>query len=130
MDKRVALDLGGNAGIAAKIIGAVLGKEAVKNPTYVGIGLAYLDKGMSATELGALALNAVGATTHETVVTTLWKNVIGFSPSPDQMLPYIKILEDGMGPGDLAVLASETSYNSTNIDIVGLAMNGLEYHLP
>lgn len=127
-DKKIALDLDGNAGIAAKIIGAVLGKEAVMNPTYIGIGLGFLDKGVSASELGALALNAVGASTNTAIVATLWENVIGFAPSPTQMSPFIEMLEKGMSPGELVVLASDTPYNKTNIDLVGLAANGLEYY--
>lgn len=51
-DKTVAIDLDGNAGITAKIIGAVFGKAALTNPTYVGIGLSYLDRNVSYSDLG------------------------------------------------------------------------------
>jgi hypothetical protein len=114
-DKSVALDLSGNAGTAAKVIGAVLGKSLVQNPTFVGIGLSYLDKGMTYSELGALALTAVGATTNDAVVSTLWRNVVGFEASAATKAPYIKMLTDGMKVGDLVVLAADTSFNTTNI---------------
>ena len=126
-DKSFALDLDGAAGISAKVIGAVLGKTQVQNPTFVGIGLSYLDKGMSYSDLGALAMTAVGSTTNDAVVSTLWRNVVGFDASSEQKAPYIKMLSDGMKVGDLVVLAADTSFNTTNINLVGLAQTGIEY---
>jgi len=126
-DKSVALDLNGNAGTTAKVIGAVLGKSQVENPTFVGLGLSYLDKGMSYSDLGALALTAVGATTNDEVVSTLWKNVIGTDATTAIKAPYIKMLTDGMKVGDLVVLAADTSFNTTNINLVGLVQTGIEY---
>ena len=126
-DKSIAIDLNGNAGISAKVIGAVLGKTQVQNSTYVGLGLSYLDKGMSYSDLSALALTAVGATTNVAVVSTLWKNVIGTDATAEIKAPYIKMLTDGMKVGDLVVLAADTSFNTTNINLVGLAQTGIEY---
>ena len=126
-DKSIAMDLNGNAGISAKVIGAVLGKTQVQNSTYVGLGLSYLDKGMSYSDLSALALTAVGATTNDAVVSTLWKNVIGTDATAEIKAPYIKMLTDGMKVGDLVVLAADTSFNTTNINLVGLAQTGIEY---
>ena len=126
-DKSFALDLDGNAGKAAKIIGSVLGSASVSNPTFMGIGLNYLDKGMSYPELGELALKAIGAVNSDSVVSTLWRNVVGFDASAEQKAPYIKMLNDGMKFGDLVVLAADTSLNTTNINLVGLAQTGIEY---
>ena len=126
-DKSIAIDLNGNAGISAKVIGAVLGKTQVQNSTYVRLGLSYLDKGMSYSDLSALALTAVGATTNDAVVSTLWKNVIGTDATAEIKAPYIKMLTDGMKVGDLVVLAADTSFNTTNINLVGLAQTGIEY---
>ena len=39
------------------------------------------------------------------------------------------ILDDGMTKGALGVMAAETSYNTENIDLVGLQETGLEYEL-
>jgi len=126
-DKSIAIDLDGNAGITAKVIGAVLGSSSVKNPTYVGIGLSYTDKGMSYSDLGSLALSAVGATTNDAIVTTIWRNVVGTNPSAAEKAPFVKMLEDGMKAGDLVVLAADTAFNTTNINLVGLAQTGIEY---
>ena len=126
-DKSVAIDLDGNAGSTAKIIGAVLGNSALKNPTYVGLGLSYLDKGMSYSDLGALALTAVGATTNDAIVSTLWLNVIGSPASALDKAPFVKMLADGMKAGDLVALAADTAFNTSNINLVGLAQTGIEY---
>jgi serralysin len=82
---------------------------------------------MSYSDLGALALTAVGATTNDAVVSTLWKNVIGTEATTAIKAPYIKMLTDGMKVGDLVVLAADTSFNTTNINLVGLAQTGIEY---
>lgn len=126
-DKFIAIDLNANAGTTAKILGAVIGKDGLQNKSYVGIGLSLLDKGMTYSDLGALALSAVGATTNDAIVSTLWKNVIGTDATTAIKAPYIKMLTDGMKVGDLVVLAADTSFNTTNINLVGLAQTGIEY---
>lgn len=126
-DKGIAYDFDGNAGVAAKILGAVFGKSAVSNREYVGIGLNLLDKGMSYDTLAGLALNAAKATTNDQIVTTLWTNVVGAAPSSADKAPFIKMLEDGMAPGTLARVAADTSFNTANINLVGLAQAGIEY---
>jgi hypothetical protein len=126
-DKNIAIDLDGNAGITAKVIGAVFGSGYVKNPTYVGIGLSYTDKGMNYSDLGALALTAIGVTSNDAIVTTLWRNVVGFNPSAAEKAPFVKMLADGMKAGDLVVLAADTALNTTNIGLVGVIQTGIEY---
>jgi len=37
------------------------------------------------------------------------------------------MLSDGMKPGDLVVLAADTSFNTVNINLVGLAETGIEF---
>ena len=39
----------------------------------------------------------------------------------------IKMLSDGMNTGDLVVLAADTSFNTVNINLVGLAETGIEF---
>lgn len=128
-DASLALDVGGteNAGITAKILGAVFGKESLSNKAYVGIGLSFMDAGWTYENLAALALNAAGATSNDQIVSLLWKNVIGSTASTADKAPYIAMLANGMAPGDLAHLAADTSFNTTNINLVGLMQTGLEY---
>ena len=127
-DKSVAIDLDGHAGIVVKVIGAVLGKDAVKNPGLVGIGLSYLDNELSYSDLGLLALNAVGATSNDAIVSKLWFNLVGSTASASDKAPYIKMLADGMKPGDLVVMAADLSLNTNNIGLVGLTQTGVEFH--
>ncbi len=126
-DKSIALDLDGNTGTTAKILGAVFGKESVSNKSYVGIGLNLLDTGWSYDNLAALALDAAGAKTNDQIVSLLWTNVIGTKPTAADKQPFIALLENGMTAGALAHLAADTSFNTININLVGLAQTGIEY---
>lgn len=128
-DSSWALDTGDtqNAGITAKILGAVFGKESLANKAYVGIGLSFLDAGWTYDNLAGLALNAASATTNDQIVSLLWKNVIGTTASTADKAPYISMLKNGMTPGALAHLAADTSFNTVNINLVGLMQTGLEY---
>jgi hypothetical protein len=126
-DKSIALDINGNAGITAKILGAVFGKDSLTNKQYVGIGLSLLDAGMSINTLSSLAVEAANLKTNDQIVSTLWKNVFGTTASSTDKAPYIKLLDDGMSAGTLAWLAADTSFNKVNINLVGLAQTGIEY---
>jgi hypothetical protein len=126
-DKALSLDVNGNAGTTAKILGAVFGKESVSNNSYVGIGLNFLDAGWTYDNLAGLALNAAGAKTNDQIVSLLWTNVIGTKPTAADKQPFITLLENGMTAGALAHLAADTSFNTTNINLVGLAQTGIEY---
>jgi len=126
-DTNLAIDLNGNAGTTAKILGAVFGKQAVTNKSYVGIGLHFLDAGWTYDNLAGLALDAAGAKTNDQIVSLLWTNLTGIKPTTADKLPLIALLENGMSAGALAHLAADTSFNITNINLVGLAQTGIEY---
>jgi hypothetical protein len=126
-DKSIAIDLNGNAGTTAKILGAVFGKDSISNKNYVGIGLHFLDAGWSYDNLAGLALDAAGAKTNDQIVSLLWTNVIGKKPTAADKQPFIALLENGMTAGALAHLAADSSFNTTNINLVGLAQTGIEY---
>ena len=126
-DKILAIDLEGNAGTTAKILGAVFGKDSVLNKNYVGIGLHFLDSGWTYENLAALALDAAGAKTNDQIVSLLWTNVTGIKPTATEKQPFLALLENGMTAGALAQLAADTSFNTTNINLVGLAETGIEY---
>lgn len=127
-DNKLAIDIDGNAGTTAKILGAVFGATSVSNTKYVGIGLSFLDDGMIYSDLMALALNAEGSTTSKAVVTLLWSNLFGAAPTDAEAAPYVAMLDSGSySAGALGVLAADTSLNATNINLVGLAQTGIEY---
>lgn len=127
-DSCLALDLDGHAGQVAKLLGAVFGASSVANPTYVGAGLSLLDGGMSYQDLGKLAIEYAGKTSHTQIVETLWKNVVGSTIPAAEKSQYVSLLSSGsMSVGDLVTLAADTSLNASNIDLVGLAQTGLAY---
>lgn len=127
-DTNVALDLDGNAGQVAKTIGAVFGASTVSNTNYMGIGIRYLDSGMSSEDLMTLTLNAAGATTYESVVDQLYVNLVGIAPSESVKNSYVQRLESGeFTPASLGLMASELNLNTQNINLTGLATNGVEY---
>jgi hypothetical protein len=129
-DGKLALDLDGNAGTVAKLLGAVFGAPAVQDAGYVGIGLNLLDNGMSAAALAQLALdtklgaNASGAA----VVDLLYGNIAGHAPSAAVKAQYVGLLGNGSyDAASLALVAADTADNQSNIDLVGLAAHGIAY---
>ena len=128
LDVSLALDLNGNAGKVAKILGAVFGQSAVSNKSYVGIGLGYLDSGMSYEALAALAVSVTGKSSSTDVCNLLWTNVVKTTPTTADIAPFKALLDLGqMSIGVLTTLAADTSFNTTNINLVGLSQTGLEY---
>ncbi|MDE2344693.1 MAG: hypothetical protein KGL63_15110 [Betaproteobacteria bacterium] len=128
-DTKVALDVNGNAGEVAKILGAVFGPSSIQShPDYVGLGLKYLDGGMSYADLSALALTAAGATTPQAIVNLLYTHVVGVAPTATQAAPFIQDLTSNQfSVGNLAVMAENTSLNTTHINLVGLEQTGIHY---
>ncbi|MDB2425684.1 VCBS repeat-containing protein [Litoricolaceae bacterium] len=123
-----AYDAAGSAGQTAKTLAAVIGEEGLSNKEYVGIGLQLFDAGQSLATVCELALNAVGATTNQDVVTTLYSNLYGESPSDDQLQEYVELLDQGVfTKGSLAAAAAELTDDLGVINLVGLAETGIEY---
>ena len=130
-DSSIAFDIEGNAGIVAKVIGAVFGKAFVTNPTFVGIGLEYLDnKGYGYEQLLQLALDfRLGSRpSNKQVVDLLYSNVVGVLPSQAEENFYVGLLDSkAYSTSSLALLASETTINVANINLIGLASTGIEF---
>ncbi len=126
-DTNLALDIEGNAGRVAKLLGAVFGADSLDNKEYAGIGLSLLDGGMSYLELGMVALAATGKSSYADIVNLLWTNVMGTPIPADALAHFQGQLENGMTVGTLVNFAAETAVNVANIDLIGLASTGLEY---
>jgi len=127
-DTFLALDLDGNAGTTAKILGVTFGAESISNAQFVGIGLDLLDGGMDYETLMSFAINAAGATTNEAAVDLLWENLFGVLPTDNEAAPYITLLDNQTyTQGRLGIFAAETELNTINIDLVGLAQTGVEF---
>lgn len=126
-EKSIAFDLDGNAGIAAKTLGAVFGNLT---PELVGIGIGLLDQGTSYDDLMQLAIDArLGADYNNSdAVDLLYQNVVGVAPSVYAKNLYTSMLDNGIhSVSSLGVLAAETTLNQNNVDIVGLSSTGLDY---
>jgi serralysin len=129
-DTTVALDINGNAGTAAKVLGTVLGASAVSNKQFVGIVVGLLDGGMSYPDLMKLAMNTVlgAGYSSDAEVRLLYQNLVGTVPSNSDLANFSGLITSGqLTQTSLAVLAADNSINTNNIRLVGLATTGLEY---
>ncbi len=129
-DVKVAFDLDANAGLTAKLLGAVAGKDSVANKGFVGIGLSVLDGGTSYSDLMQLALNTVlGADySNESVVNLLFNNLAGAAPSAGDLATFVGLIDNGtFTPVSLAIVAADNEINTSNINLIGLSSAGLEF---
>ena len=78
-------------------------------------------------ELGTVALRETGKTAPVDIVTLLWINLFKFTPSSEQIAPYVGYLGNGLSVSTLILQAAEDSANVANINLVGLVQTGLEY---
>jgi hypothetical protein len=129
-DKSVALDLNGNAGMTAKILGMVFGSAEVSNKTYAGIGLNLLDKGFAYEQLMGLALDAKLGTgfSHAQLVNLLYQNLLNINADSGAVAYWSGLLDQGAYThASLAAMASELDMNKTKVNLVGLAQSGLDF---
>lgn len=129
-DSAVAWDLDGNAGLVAKILGAVFGPDAVKNTLYAGIGLDLMDGGFSYSQLMGLAIDTklgIGAS-HAQVIDMLYKNLTKTPADSTAIAYWSGLLDQGLFSHEsLAIMAAELDLNKQNINLTGLVDTGLEY---
>lgn len=127
-DKKLAFDLYGNAGVVAKVYGAVLGKDSISDPELIGSGLEQIDNGLSPENFAAIAIKSAGLFKHKDIVHALWNNVVGSEPTAAQANYYIDQLDRGeMDIGELGLYAANHSLNENNINLIGLQTNGIEF---
>ncbi|MDE1943037.1 MAG: NF038122 family metalloprotease [Betaproteobacteria bacterium] len=130
-DVSVAFDLGGNAGIAAEMLGAVAGGvSALSNPVNVGAALKLVDGGMGIGTLAQYELNAkLGAGfTNAQEIQLLYQNLFGKAPGTQDVSYWNGTIVSGQySQESLAVLAAQSEINAVNINLAGLAQHGLEY---
>lgn len=129
-DTRLALDLHGHAGLAIKVLGAVLGREAVNDKAMIGVSLGLYDAGLDSAAVASVLIGMVLGPTvsDEAFVARVYQNITGAAPSEDELALYVGMLRSGVHTqASLAVLAAETGQNSLNIDLVGLAQTGIGY---
>jgi serralysin len=129
-DRKLALDISGNAGIVAKVVGAVFGAGTIAaHPDYTGIGLSLMDSGTSYGSLMQYAIDArLGAHSNADVVTLLYTNVAGSPPPQGDAAYYTGQLDSGaQTQAGLGMFAADHALNVAHIDLIGLAQTGLVY---
>jgi hypothetical protein len=130
---KLALDLDGNAGTAAKLIGTLLGKAALQDKALAGLVIQLLDQNYSSETIVNLGLSTptylalAGSSKHEDFVKLVYHNVVGVAPTPDAMAPFVSQLNQGASQASLALMAAETPLLAGQINLVGLVQHGLPY---
>ena len=131
---KVALDVeNGNAGEAAKLIGALLGPTYVKDKALTGIVINLLDQKYSSDTIANLGLatpmylSMAGSGSNTDFVKQVFNNVVGRPPNPSESSTYVNMLEAGTSQSALALMAAHTDLNAARINLVGLIQHGLEF---
>ena len=130
---KVALDLTGNAGEAARLIGALLGPTYVKDKALAGIVIGLLDQNYAPQTIAAMGLNTsmylglAGSASNEDFVKHVFKNVIGRGPGEAELQTYVGMLSAGTSQAALAVMAADTEFTAAQIGLTGLMLHGWEF---
>ncbi|MEZ5490913.1 MAG: hypothetical protein R3F50_11425 [Gammaproteobacteria bacterium] len=131
-DTSLAFDLDGNAGIIAKVLGVVLGKDDWYNKEYLSIGLNIIDNIAidNATLMQAAFDVILGVNPSNTEeVNLIYVSLVGQTPSQQDLSALTAdLLDNGaFTQGSLGELVMDHKLNLTKMDFVGLTQNGLEY---
>jgi Ca2+-binding RTX toxin-like protein len=130
---KVALDMTGNAGDAARLIGALLGPSYVKDKALAGVVIGLLDQNYSTQTIATLGLGTstyiglAGSSSNEDFVKHVFKNVIGRPPVEAELQTYVSMLSAGTSQAALAVMAADTEFTAEKIGLAGLILNGWEF---
>ena len=127
----------GHAAQTAQIIRALFGASALAIPAYAGIGLSLLDGGMEVAALVQLAINATvftqlaGSNSNRDFVQLVYRNVVGVAPDAATLAEYTALLDNGSySQGSLGLVAVQYVLNVQSVELIGLAVTGLEYLPP
>ncbi len=137
LDKNLAFDLAKeqSAGNTVRIIGAAFDADNII-PEYVAIGLQLFDSGQSLLSVSELVVNSAlfqsmtGSSSNEAFVNHVYRNVVGELPSESDRDLYVGMLKGNGGTltqAELLILAANATINETNINLVGLLQNGVEF---
>ena len=130
---KVALDLGGNAGQAARLIGALLGPSFIKDKALAGVVIGLIDQDYSIESIANLGLNTsfyltlAGSTKNEDFVNHIFRNVVGRTPEVNEQKTYVDMLNAGTSQAALAVMAAGTEFTASQIGLTGLTSHGWDF---
>jgi len=126
-DTKLALDLDGNAGQAAKLLGALGGPGMLANKGVVGEVIRLLDAGAKSETIAGLGLQLLGANTPTQIAQTLWTNVVGRAGTEGELKLLTDLMAGGVSASELVVMAANLDANAVRIDLVGLTAKGIEF---
>jgi hypothetical protein len=130
-DKTYALDIDGNAGIAAKAIIATFGAESISK--YMSPALSVIDGGKTLADVCALVIDlqliegVTGSSSNGSFVDHVYKNVVGVAPSTEEHDSFTALLDDGTyTQSALLELAANTTLtealvNANSVDLIGVS---------
>ena len=130
---KLALDLDGNAGDAARLIGTLLGPSYVKDKALAGLVIGLLDQNYSSEAIASMGLGTsmylglAGSGSNEAFVKHVFKNVVGRPPQEAELQTYVGMLSSGTSQAALAVMAADTEFTAGQIGLTGLMLNGWEF---
>ncbi|MBT4145639.1 MAG: cadherin repeat domain-containing protein [Gammaproteobacteria bacterium] len=130
-DKNYALDIDGNAGIAAKAIIATFGAESISKN--MSPALSVIDGGKTLADVCALVIDlqlikeVTGSSSNGSFVDHVYKNVVGVAPSTEEHDSFTALLDDGTyTQSALLELAANTTLtealvNANSVDLIGVS---------
>ena len=133
-DGALALDLDGNAGHAARLVGALAGAPAVANTQLVGLALQYIDAlgaqdaVQVAVDVGLVA-DFAGGSSDAQLIAHLYAQIIGQTPTEQDVAFYANLAQEVnlVGAAQVLTFAAGLQETADRIDLVGLAQRGLEF---
>lgn len=129
-DVNLAMDLNGNAGQTAKILGAVFGKAMVGNAQAVGLVLSLFDAGQTTAQVADLALRVAlsNNVTSTGVATLLYTNLFGVAPDAATAQVLASYINNGtFTTTSFTTTVADLAINTANIGLTGLASTGLAF---
>jgi Ca2+-binding RTX toxin-like protein len=133
INDKLALDLDGNAGDAARLIGTLLGPSYVKDKALAGLVIGLLDQNYSSEAIASMGLGTsmflglAGSGSNEAFVKHVFKNVMGRPPQDAELQTYVGMLSTGTSQAALAVMAADTEFTAEKIGLTGLMLHGWEF---
>jgi hypothetical protein len=129
-DKFYALDVDGNAGIAAKAIIATFGADALTS--YMAAAVSVVDGGTSLGSLCDLVVannlieNEIGSSSNGSFVDHVYENIVGTAPNSTDHDTYTALLDNGTyTKSSLLALAANTTLaenlvTENSVDLIGV----------
>jgi hypothetical protein len=133
-DRNVALDLDSAAGSTVKLLGTVIGAQAMTNLPLVGAVLSLFDSGFTVGQLSdavvanGIMRNLIGSASNQAFVEHVYKNIVGAPPSPETSFALTQLLEARVFTmGEFLTRAAELPITASTIGLTGLTQTGLDF---